>query len=102
MTYLWPKTGGGKHKARVVLALALLVGGKVLNIQVPFFFKEIVNKLNVTADSTEEVLLAVPLALIVGCECHARPARTLGDTPHVPILHRWLSAGVCCRHARAA
>ncbi|KAJ1030099.1 hypothetical protein NDA16_001012 [Ustilago loliicola] len=43
--YVWPKGDLGT-KQRVVLALALLVGGKLLNVQVPFFFKTIVDRLN--------------------------------------------------------
>lgn len=43
--YVWPKGDFGT-KQRVVLALALLVGGKLLNVQVPFFFKAIVDRLN--------------------------------------------------------
>jgi ABC-type transport system involved in Fe-S cluster assembly fused permease/ATPase subunit len=43
-----------------------MVGGKVLNIQVPFIFKDIVDRLNVTAEGAEAVLLTVPLALLLG------------------------------------
>ncbi|KAL8771760.1 MAG: hypothetical protein Q9209_002951 [Squamulea sp. 1 TL-2023] len=44
--YLWPKDDFGT-KVRVSTALALLVGSKVLNIQVPFYFKSIVDSLNI-------------------------------------------------------
>lgn len=44
--YLWPKDSFGT-KARVVVAVALLVGAKVLNVQVPFYFKSIVDSMNV-------------------------------------------------------
>ncbi|KAI9822142.1 MAG: Iron-sulfur clusters transporter atm1, mitochondrial [Thelocarpon impressellum] len=44
--YLWPKDNLGT-KARVGLSLGLLVGAKVLNVQVPFYFKSIVDSLNV-------------------------------------------------------
>jgi len=66
LAHLWPAQGGWSHKGRVVLALALLVGGKVLNIQVPFIFKDIVNKLNVKAEDAEAAMLAVPMALLLG------------------------------------
>lgn len=46
MAYLWPKNNPGA-KARVVLALTLLVGSKLLNVQVPFFFKSIIDSMNV-------------------------------------------------------
>ncbi|ORZ03543.1 P-loop containing nucleoside triphosphate hydrolase protein [Syncephalastrum racemosum] len=52
-------------KARVVIALSLLVGGKLLNVQVPFFFKDVVDSLGVSfpEDST---LWAVCGATIIG------------------------------------
>jgi ABC transporter ATM len=44
--YLWPKNDVGS-KLRVSLAVALLIGAKVLNVQVPFYFKSIVDSMNV-------------------------------------------------------
>ena len=44
--YLWPKDDIGA-KARVSTALALLVGAKLLNVQVPFYFKNIVDSMNI-------------------------------------------------------
>ncbi|KAF6235681.1 hypothetical protein HO173_006364 [Letharia columbiana] len=44
--YIWPKGDLGA-RARVGTALALLVGSKVLNVQVPFYFKSIVDSMNV-------------------------------------------------------
>jgi ABC transporter ATM len=44
--YLWPKDSLGT-RFRVGLSLALLVGAKVLNVQVPFYFKNIVDSMNV-------------------------------------------------------
>jgi ATP-binding cassette subfamily B (MDR/TAP) protein 7 len=44
--YLWPKDNFGT-RARVVVAVALLVGSKVLNVQVPFYFKSIIDSMNV-------------------------------------------------------
>lgn len=45
LTYVWPKNDFGT-KARVVLALSLLLAGKLLNVQVPFFFKAVVDRMN--------------------------------------------------------
>ncbi|KAI8593923.1 iron-sulfur clusters transporter ATM1 [Geranomyces variabilis] len=42
--YLWPKNEPG-IKARVVIALSLLIGGKVLNVNVPILFKQVVDAL---------------------------------------------------------
>jgi ATP-binding cassette, subfamily B (MDR/TAP), member 7 len=44
--YLWPKGELGT-KVRVGAALSLLVGAKVLNVQVPFYFKSIVDSMNI-------------------------------------------------------
>ncbi|KAI9689642.1 MAG: Iron-sulfur clusters transporter atm1, mitochondrial [Bogoriella megaspora] len=45
-TYLWPKNELGT-RFRVGLSVALLVGAKVLNVQVPFYFKSIVDSMNI-------------------------------------------------------
>lgn len=62
---IWPKDSP-KTKIRVVGALGLLVAAKVLNVQVPFFFKQIVDSLNVeiTADTTVWILAGTAIA---GC-----------------------------------
>ncbi|KAK7184659.1 Iron-sulfur clusters transporter atm1, mitochondrial [Paraphaeosphaeria sporulosa] len=44
--YLWPKDNMGT-RFRVGLSVALLVGAKVLNVQVPFYFKSIVDSMNI-------------------------------------------------------
>ena len=44
--YIWPKTSVGV-KIRVVTALLLLVGAKLLNVQVPFIFKGIIDNMNI-------------------------------------------------------
>ncbi|KAF9969672.1 Iron-sulfur clusters transporter atm1, mitochondrial [Actinomortierella ambigua] len=63
-TYIWPKGDKGV-KFRVVTALTLLVLGKVLNVQVPFFFKDIIDNLNVTFPEGTTVF-AVAGAVILG------------------------------------
>lgn len=44
--YLWPKEDWGT-KLRVGSALSLLVGAKILNVEVPFYFKSIVDSMNI-------------------------------------------------------
>lgn len=46
LKYIWPK-GKTSVKFRVLVAVALLVGAKILNVQVPFFFKDIIDSMNV-------------------------------------------------------
>lgn len=58
---LWPAGWGPdarSTKGRIILALGLLAGGKILNVQVPMFFKQIVDVLNVpfTPDSSVWVI----------------------------------------------
>ncbi|RYO73927.1 hypothetical protein DL766_005886 [Monosporascus sp. MC13-8B] len=49
--YLWP-TDSLDAKVRVSIAVALLVGAKVLNVQVPFYFKSIVDAMNIDVGAT--------------------------------------------------
>ncbi|KAK3367834.1 P-loop containing nucleoside triphosphate hydrolase protein [Podospora didyma] len=49
--YLWPKDSWG-DKMRVLLSIGLLVGAKVLNVNVPFYFREIIDSLNIDFATT--------------------------------------------------
>ncbi|KAK9768517.1 Iron-sulfur clusters transporter atm1, mitochondrial, variant 2 [Basidiobolus ranarum] len=64
MRYVWPK-GDKAVKIRVVSALVLLIAGKILNVQVPMFFKDIVDSLNVdiTAGGT---VFTIAGAMLIG------------------------------------
>ncbi|PKI84369.1 Atm1p [Malassezia vespertilionis] len=42
LAYVWPKSNKGT-RVRVLFAVSLLIAGKLLNIQVPFFFKSVVD-----------------------------------------------------------
>lgn len=53
--HIWPKRNLGA-KLRVMTALGLLVGAKLLNVQVPFYFKQIVDTMNM---SPEELVSTV-------------------------------------------
>ncbi|KAG2179834.1 hypothetical protein INT43_003620 [Umbelopsis isabellina] len=64
MRYVWPKEDWGV-KARVAIALSLLVGGKLLNVQVPFFFKNVIDSLNVTF-TEDSTLWVVCGAAVIG------------------------------------
>ncbi|KAI9722851.1 MAG: Iron-sulfur clusters transporter atm1, mitochondrial [Chrysothrix sp. TS-e1954] len=44
--YLWPKDNLGT-RVRVGASVGLLIGAKVLNVQVPFYFKSIVDSMNI-------------------------------------------------------
>ncbi|GAA5999858.1 hypothetical protein JCM10207_005941 [Rhodosporidiobolus poonsookiae] len=63
---VWPKNDRGT-KVRVLVALGLLVGGKLLNVQVPFFFKDIVDTLNVQIDpTTSQGVFAIAGTVVLG------------------------------------
>lgn len=62
--YLWPKGEVGT-KVRVGLAVALLIGAKVLNVQVPFYFKSIVDSLNIDVAAVGGTATTVAGAMIL-------------------------------------
>lgn len=55
LAYLWPK-GKPWVKFRVVTALSLLITAKLLNVQVPFFFKSIIDQMNIDWQSLTDSL----------------------------------------------
>lgn len=61
--YLWPKDSFNT-KLRVGLAVGLLVGAKVLNVQVPFYFKGIVDAMNIDIGSTGGTAMTVAGTMI--------------------------------------
>lgn len=68
--FIWPK-GNYSIKARVVIALSLLVGAKLLNVAVPFVFKELIDLLNKSGmkdfgDTPQDKLLVAVIALVIG------------------------------------
>jgi ATP-binding cassette, subfamily B, heavy metal transporter len=58
--YLWPRDSL-ELRARVVLALALLIAGKLVNIAIPFLYKDAVDALTVKSPGA----IAVPIAVIL-------------------------------------
>ncbi|RBR07989.1 uncharacterized protein FIESC28_10409 [Fusarium coffeatum] len=62
--YLWPKDDWGT-KLRVGLAVSLLVGAKVLNVQVPFYFKSIVDSMNIDIAAVGGTATTVAGAMIL-------------------------------------
>ncbi|KAL6852639.1 Iron-sulfur clusters transporter atm1, mitochondrial [Amphichorda felina] len=62
--YLWPKDSLST-KFRVGLAVALLVGGKLLNVQVPFYFKSIVDSMNIDLATMGGAVPAVAGSMIL-------------------------------------
>jgi ATP-binding cassette, subfamily B, heavy metal transporter len=59
--YLWPRDSL-ELRARVVLAVVLLVAGKLINITVPLFYKHAVDALSLP----DPGMIAVPVAIILG------------------------------------
>jgi ATP-binding cassette subfamily B (MDR/TAP) protein 7 len=68
--FIWPKDNKA-IKFRVIVALSLLIGAKLLNVAVPFVFKEIIDLLNSAGlkdfgNSTKDKLLVSVIALVIG------------------------------------
>lgn len=64
--YLWPKGKGSMDtKVRVSIAVALLVGAKVLNVQVPFYFKNIVDAMNIDVGATGGTAITIAGSMIL-------------------------------------
>ncbi|KAI0475475.1 P-loop containing nucleoside triphosphate hydrolase protein [Xylariaceae sp. FL0804] len=72
--YLWPK-GNLDAKMRVSIAVVLLIGAKVLNVQVPFYFKSIVDAMNVDVGQ-----MGGTAATIAGSMILAYGAARIGST----------------------
>jgi hypothetical protein len=99
--YVWPE-GQPMLRVRVVSALSLLVASKLVNIQVPFLFKAVVDALTPATDVVVEssvslaagftsqpavavALTVTPLALLVGCECGQWGTKVLNPpNTHMP------------------
>lgn len=67
LKYIWPKDNW-KVKIRVIIAFSLLIGAKVLNIEVPFFFKQIIDDMNDKDSSSsfiEENAFPVAVAITI-------------------------------------
>ncbi|KAJ2722985.1 Iron-sulfur clusters transporter atm1, mitochondrial [Coemansia sp. Benny D115] len=63
--YVWPK-GDWATKSRVIAALGLMVGSKLLNVQVPILFKNIVDTLNIDMAATGGTLSTIATAMLIG------------------------------------
>lgn len=64
LSTIWPKNKPS-FKFRVFVALSLLIGSKLLNVQVPFFFKSIIDEMNIDWSSQVGVITTVIGLLIV-------------------------------------
>uniref|UniRef100_A0A0N5B194 Iron-sulfur clusters transporter ABCB7, mitochondrial n=1 Tax=Syphacia muris TaxID=451379 RepID=A0A0N5B194_9BILA len=62
--YVWPK-GNWRIKRRVIVAMLLLVGAKLLNVVVPFFLKDVINYYNGKAPEFMQLSLDTPAQTIV-------------------------------------
>ncbi|CAI4721488.1 CQI_4a_G0043070.mRNA.1.CDS.1 [Saccharomyces cerevisiae] len=64
--YIWPK-GNNKVRIRVLIALGLLISAKILNVQVPFFFKQTIDSMNIAWD---DPTVALPAAIGLTILCY--------------------------------
>jgi hypothetical protein len=72
--HLWPDNSHSNAfelKSRVTAAVSLLVASKLINIQVPFLFKSLVDSFEVdhtmlTSSAGDPLLMAIPISLVMG------------------------------------
>jgi hypothetical protein len=72
--HLWPDNSHSNAfelKSRVTAAVSLLVASKLINIQVPFLFKSLVDSFEVdhtmlTSTAGDPLLMAIPISLVMG------------------------------------
>ena len=67
--YLWPKDNLGT-RVRVGLSVGLLIGAKVLNVQIPFYFKSIVDSMNIDFVALGGTAWTVAGSMILACLSH--------------------------------
>jgi ATP-binding cassette subfamily B (MDR/TAP) protein 7 len=67
--YLWPKDNYGT-RFRVGLSVALLLSAKLLNVQVPFYFKSIVDSMNIDFAAVGGTATTVAGSMIMACKLH--------------------------------
>lgn len=65
--YLWPKDNLGT-RFRVGLSVALLLSAKLLNVQVPFYFKSIVDSMNIDFAAVGGTATTVAGSMIMACK----------------------------------
>ncbi|XP_064627104.1 iron-sulfur clusters transporter ABCB7, mitochondrial-like isoform X2 [Lineus longissimus] len=68
--FVWPKNRKG-IRVRVVIAIGLLFGSKILNVQVPFLFKYVVDYLNdpnniLSLATPQNTIITMATALLIG------------------------------------
>lgn len=73
---LWPKNRPDL-KRRVVISVGLMVGAKLMNIQVPMLFKQLIDELNQV--QPHELVMAVPVALVAGYALARMSASLMGE-----------------------
>ncbi len=74
LPYLWPP-GRSDLRFRVVVALGLLASAKIVNVYIPFLYKEAVDGLSAEVDG----LILVPVAVIVGYGLARVVAQAFGE-----------------------
>jgi ATP-binding cassette subfamily B (MDR/TAP) protein 7 len=91
--YLWP-AGQPTIKARIVVALGLLIGAKLCNVQVPFLFKQAIDVLSVA----HAEILVVPLGLLLmygAARAGAALFQELRNAVFSRVTHRAVRLAAC-------
>ena len=102
--HLWPDNSHPNSrslKARVVAAVSLLVASKVINIQVPFLFKALVDSFEVdhtmlVNNMGDPLILATPIAVVLGygiARASASLAAECRSAIFAPVAHDAIRQG---------
>lgn len=87
--YLWPKDSMGT-RLRVGLSVGLLIGAKLLNVQIPFYFKSIVDAMNIDFLEIGGTAWTVAGSMIVACKlsfCSSYSSST--ENEYQTVLLAW-------------
>ena len=68
--YLWPSSvttpNANQLKLRILASVGLLIGAKLINIEVPFLFKDLIDHLEVVNTSVDVLPYTVPITMVAG------------------------------------
>lgn len=97
--YLWPKDNFGT-RFRVGLSVALLLSAKLLNVQVPFYFKSIVDSMNIDFVAVGGTATTVAGSMIMACKLYQ--AVPIHPVANKTKASRWLDQNRCDRVPRTS
>lgn len=90
--YLWPKDNLGT-RLRVGVSVGLLLGAKLLNVQIPFYFKSVVDSMNIDFIAVGGTAWTVAGSMIVACKLPS--VFTVKMRAMTETITRWCDSHEC-------